>query len=240
VNPVEKPVSTAIQIWAEQEQSLTIPAWVVDFESFRRWTDAPDFPETGRISYIDGEVLIDMAAQEVDSHVRVKSAVGADLRTFVRSRDLGEVLIDGARVVNDEAVVSNEPDVVFLSRESIRSGRVALREITEGSGRLMEVAGSPDLLVEVLSRSSRRKDAVTLRNRYFLAGVAEYWLIDARGGTVDFTLLVRGGEGFVPVEADEDGYRRSGVLGASFWLERRDDPDGLTQYDLRSRLVSVE
>lgn len=225
----------SVELLLETDETLRIPASVVDFDSFRRWTDRDDFPERGRISWFDGELVIDMNAEEVDSHIRVKSSIAYDLTTFVRTHDLGEVLADGARVVHDEARVSHEPDAVFVSRESIRAGRVVYREITEGSGRLMEVAGSPDLVVEVVSNSSVRKDNVLLRDRYFRAGIPEYWIVDARGETIEFTVLVPDAGGYREVAADDDGYVRSTVLEAAFRLERTGDPDGLTRYDLRSR-----
>ena len=35
-----------------QSREATIPAWVVDLESFTRWVDSPEFPSHGRISFI--------------------------------------------------------------------------------------------------------------------------------------------------------------------------------------------
>ncbi len=46
------------------------------------------------------------------------------------------------------------------------------------------VQGSPDLLVEVLSPSGRKRDEVIKRDRYERTGVAEYWLVDPEAETV--------------------------------------------------------
>ena len=44
--------------------------------------------------------------------------------------------------------------------------------------------GAPDLLVEVMSASSRSRDAVLKLNKYTRAGVREYWLVDPENETV--------------------------------------------------------
>lgn len=40
------------------------------------------------------------------------------------------------------------------------------------------VYGAPDFVLEVLSKSTRRKDMIIKLNKYMNAGVREYWMID--------------------------------------------------------------
>lgn len=40
------------------------------------------------------------------------------------------------------------------------------------------IQGAPDFIIEVLSNSTKRKDAVIKLNKYLNAGVREYWMID--------------------------------------------------------------
>ena len=42
----------------------------------------------------------------------------------------------------------------------------------------MNVQGAPDLVIEVLSPSTRRRDEGLKLERYELLGVQEYWMID--------------------------------------------------------------
>ena len=46
------------------------------------------------------------------------------------------------------------------------------------------VHGAPDLVVEVLSPSTKRKDMIIKLNKYLNAGVREYWMIDPLEETV--------------------------------------------------------
>ena len=43
------------------DSEVRVPGWVVDLESFRRWTDDDAFPEFGRFSYLNGEVWEDLS-----------------------------------------------------------------------------------------------------------------------------------------------------------------------------------
>jgi Uma2 family endonuclease len=60
----------------------------------------------------------------------------------------------------------------------------------QGGGDYIEILGSPDLVVEIVSDSSVRKDTTLLRDAYWKAGVREYWLFDARGAEIRFDILV--------------------------------------------------
>src|SRR5205085_629182 len=42
------------------EESVCIPAGLTDHEAFRRWARSDDFPENGRISYLDGTIRLEM------------------------------------------------------------------------------------------------------------------------------------------------------------------------------------
>src|SRR5262245_46192645 len=64
-----------------QSESLevTVPDWVLDLESFRRWADSDDFSEKDRVCWMGGEVLIDLSKEQLFTHGQVKLAVGARL-----------------------------------------------------------------------------------------------------------------------------------------------------------------
>jgi Uma2 family endonuclease len=74
-----------------------------------------------------------------------------------------------------------EPDVLYVSEERLR-GQQEERYLTV----------TPDLVVEVLSPSTRRVDRGAKRGLYERQGVPEYWLIDPVLETVQVFRLERG------------------------------------------------
>ena len=69
-------------------------------------------------------------------------------------------------------------------------------------GRVRRLPPSPDLVVEILSPSSKALDLITKRADYERAGVGEYWVVDPE--TLRFRVWRREGAVLVevPVEAD--------------------------------------
>ncbi len=49
-----------------------VPAWVKDIESFRRWSDTPDFPQNHPVWWLNGEIWIDMAREQLFTHLALK------------------------------------------------------------------------------------------------------------------------------------------------------------------------
>lgn len=91
--------------------------------------------------------------------------------SFVYENRLGYFLFAPLDVVlSDEDVV--EPDLLFISNE--RSA------IAKESG----VFGAPDLIVEILSDSTRRRHETVKLRLYDVMGVLEYWLADPDAGTI--------------------------------------------------------
>jgi hypothetical protein len=77
------------------EDQLRVPMDVFELQKFRAWAHSDEFPETGKIAFIDGEIEIDMSPEELNSHNRVKRDISTDLNVLVRHTDLGELLVDG-------------------------------------------------------------------------------------------------------------------------------------------------
>src|SRR5262249_35554173 len=88
----------------------------------------------------------------------------------------------------------------------------------------VEVQGSPDMVLEVISRSSEEKDEVLLKRAYHQAGVREYWLVDVRK-EVRVDIFRHTARGYAPARKQE-GWVRSGGFGRAFRLLTRDGPAG--------------
>src|SRR5215475_14583860 len=125
-----------------EDEAVHVPAWVNDLESFRRWTDDDAFPESGQISFLQGEVWIDMSKEKLFSHNQVKHEISFVLTGLIKAGCLGRYFPDGVYLSNVEADVSNQPDGLFVSTEALREKRV---KIVEGRAEgHVELEGSPD------------------------------------------------------------------------------------------------
>lgn len=214
------------------EDKVRIPGWLDSLEAFRRWARSGEMPEHGWFSYLNGEVWVDLSMEQLFSHNRVKTEFTAVLANLVKAGSTGYFFSDRTLFSNPEAILSTEPDALFAAYDSVREGKVRW---IEGAGEgYVEVEGSPDLVLEIVSPTSLRKDTVTLRDLYWKAGIREYWLVDAREDPPQFDILRHTAEGYVPMPALE-GWRRSEVLGREFRFTRSTDPLGHPQYSLEVR-----
>ena len=210
---------------------FSIPKSALSPTGFRRWAFSGEYPEYGKVQYIAGQIYIDMNAESINAHAKVKLEVTTAINQLVKANDWGVVFPDGTLIVYDPADLSNEPDASFCTWDTLRSGRVRETNLQGGDdGECVALYGSVDWVLEVLSPSSVRKDTVVLRDKYFRAGVREYWLIDARRTQIEFQILQRGRTDFV-LQARRGGWSASAVFQRKFSLQRR-GYEGFWRYDL--------
>ncbi len=114
--------------------------------------------------------LIDMPAPTIE-HQQIVGLIYRLLFQFAFQNQLGEVFVSPLDVVFDKGNVC-EPDVIFVATEN--------KQIV---GR-KNISGSPDLVVEVVSKGSVVRDYVEKKNDYETFGVKEYWLIDPLNETI--------------------------------------------------------
>jgi Uma2 family endonuclease len=212
---------------------LRIPPQAHTQAEFRRWALSDEVPEKLPLAFINGEVFIDMSKEEIQTHALVKTVVGGRFFQINEEIDFGHVFINGVFVSNVAANVSNNPDLVAISYRSLKVGRVRYIERQE---RVLEIEGSPDLTVEIVSDSSVVKDTRDLRQAYYRAGIREYWLIDARGDDILFEILHWRKSGYVAASI-QSGWQKSRVLRNSFRLTRKRDRAGAWKYRLDARTV---
>jgi Uma2 family endonuclease len=217
------------------EDQLEIPA-LDGLGGFRCWALSDGFPESGRIDFIGGKIEVDMSPEDLHTHGTPKVELVRVLANHVRRRDLGELYTDRARVSCPEADLSVEPDIVFVSHEAFENGRVRLVAKSGGQeDRYVEMEGAPDLIVEIISESSVRKDTERLPAAYWQAGVPEYWLVDARGNDLLFRIQHRGQSEYEPTRIDDNCFQYSDVLDCWYCLERTRNRRGRLQYTLAEK-----
>ena len=106
------------------------------------------------------------------THQQVSLRLSALLQAHVEELGLGGVSPPVDVVLDVEAALVVQPDLVFVSNE--RRGIVRER-----------VWGSPDLVVEILSPRTARHDRTVKLAWYRRYGVRECWLVDLRARTVE-------------------------------------------------------
>jgi Uma2 family endonuclease len=210
---------------------VRIPLWAIDLDSFRAWMDRDDYPDQGRIDYIKGEVWIDMTKEQVFTHVLVKTRITAVLSELAEARERDLFLGDGILLTNVDADIAVNPDALFASAEALADRVRILEGQKEG---YVELEGSPDMVLEVVSDSSVRKDSQRLRRDYWEAGIREYWLVDARKEPLVFDILRYTPKGY-RTTPKKDGWIKSTVFGKSFRLTHRIDALGRPKYTLEVR-----
>ena len=122
-----------------------------------------------RHELIDGQHF--MTPSPFTNHQRASARLFVAIHDNVERTSSGEVFYAPFDVVfSDYDVV--EPDILYISNE--RSSIITEKNIQ----------GAPDLVVEVLSPGTRRRDRTLKRDLYERFGVLEYWLVDPRSRSV--------------------------------------------------------
>jgi Uma2 family endonuclease len=107
------------------------------------------------------------------SHQLIVTNLTASLNPYVRAAGLGRLCVSPVDVVLDAAkALVVQPDVVFVSTPRLGIIR-------------NQIWGAPDLVVEVLSPGTSRRDRTTKLRWYRAYGVRECWLVDPEDRSVE-------------------------------------------------------
>jgi Uma2 family endonuclease len=128
-------------------------------------------------------------------HQDVSGNLYVAMRLHVDNERLGHVYIAPVDVRLPGHEVPFQPDIVFIS---------STREQIIGE---QEIAGVPDLVVEVLSPSNWYYDRRDKFEVYRGAGVPEYWIVDYRAKTVEVFVLEEGEYLLIDIWGEEDTAR---------------------------------
>ena len=142
------------------------------------------FPDDGqRHELIDGEHHV--SPSPLLRHQRISVRLVTALANHLEGHPTGEVFVAPfTTILSNHDVV--EPDLLYVSNER--------RQVLDKGD---WVRGAPDLVVEVLSPSTRRRDETIKRHAYERTGVDEYWLVDPERDVI--TIHQRVGDRFVRV-----------------------------------------
>jgi len=159
-------------------------AIVVDGKTLLTYSDYVQFPEDGKRHEIIGG-LHHVTPSPVQKHQRVSRWLQFQLFEQIEVRGFG-VVIDAPMdlVLSDTDVVQPDLMVVLKRNQLIVTPK--------------HVRGAPDLVVEITSPSTEKRDLGLKKNLYQSFGVEEYWVVLTEEDTVERYLL------------EEDAYRLAG------------------------------
>jgi Uma2 family endonuclease len=124
------------------------------------------WPEEDRIELIDG-VIYDMSAPDI-KHQDLVGEIAFALKSFIKQNNgkcrVYEAPVDVQLDRDDKTMV--QPDILVVCHRD---------RLTK-----QNVYGAPDMVVEVLSSSTRKKDMSLKLHKYSNAGVLEYWMVDPK------------------------------------------------------------
>jgi Uma2 family endonuclease len=150
-------------------------------------------PDDGlRYEIIEGALFAEPSPRPTHQEVAFRLATLLD--AHVRTRGLGKVYIAPVDVILDRRAVM-VPDLIFIARD--RLGIVTERG----------VEGAPDLIVEILSPGTARRDRVAKRNEYARYGVRHYWLVDPEAKTLEALEFAEGAYRLLAAVVGEADFR---------------------------------
>lgn len=152
-----------------------------------------------RYQLVDGVVV--MTPSPVPIHQRVAAEILFQISHYLRTNPVGAVLGESDVVLGKGPKGGDlvyQPDIAFYRRERL-------------SGMNERLVGPPDLVVEVLSPSTRRFDKGTKMHDYERLGVKEYWLIDPDNERMTFYISQAGR--FAEAQTENDQFSSEAVLG---------------------------
>ncbi|MCH4887049.1 type II toxin-antitoxin system prevent-host-death family antitoxin [Acidaminobacter sp. JC074] len=148
--------------YIREEEALYVANKKMSYEEFILFTEESDF----RYELIDGEVF--MLASPSFEHQDISIKLSAKFLEFLKDHKCGiynaPLDIRLKRDENDQNTSVVQPDIMVICDKENRV-----------DGKYM---GIPELVIEILSPSTRSKDMLKKLDLYTFTGIKEYWVVD--------------------------------------------------------------
>jgi Uma2 family endonuclease len=171
----------------------------MSYEDYLLWST-----EDKHAEWVDGEVIIHMPPTEI--HQALLVFLVRLLGTFLSWRGLGKLMVAPFEMKLSPRGPSRQPDLLFVSVEH-------LDRLTP-----QRLDGPADLVVEIVSTDSVRRDRFDKLHEYARAGVREYWVLDPRPGKLRADFLQLDATGEYALVATEDDERYASAVLPGLWL----------------------
>lgn len=154
------------------------------------YADYYSWDDGGRWELIDGEAYA-MLPAPTQAHQEASGEIFGQLREFLKDKPckLYAAPFDVRLNADDKDDTVVQPDLLVVCDSAKLDGKCC--------------KGSPDLVIEILSPSTEKRDRITKLEVYRRAGVREYWIVDPSTKSVHVHTL-KDGLYFIMGYADED------------------------------------
>lgn len=166
--------------------------------STKRWTyeEYYKLDDDKRYEIIDGNLL--MAPAPDTWHQDWVGNLYVRLASFIKQNNLGRLFLSPMDVVLDQENTV-QPDLVFVATAN------------EGIIQRRGIFGVPDLLIEIISPASVRRDRYDRKNLFARFGVKEYWIGDPANVALEI-LTLKAGQYELHCAAEQKGKLSSSML----------------------------
>ena len=142
-------------------------------DRFKGYTyeDYFNLPDDGkRYEIIDGELYLFPTPNL--PHQSILGNLFCTIAEFPKEKEYGEIFLSPLDVVFSNINII-QPDLIFVAKENFN---ILTPE---------NIRGTPDLLIEILSSNTERRDRTLKLTTYSKFGVREYWMVHEERETVD-------------------------------------------------------
>jgi len=156
------------------------------------------FPEDGkRYEIVEGDCFMSPAPRT--RHQDISGNLFSLLKVYFKGTKKGRVFAAPTDVIlSDTNIVQPDLLVILAARTFM---------ITEKN-----IQGAPDIVIEIISETSRKTDEITKKKLYERHGVLEYWIVDPDLALVKIYRLTDGRYGRAEERAQERGETLTTVL----------------------------
>ena len=145
------------------------------------YADYLSWPEKERVEILDGTPYLQAAPSRI--HQKILSEIHRQIANYLLDKDCEVYPAPFHVVLDPDGEFEKEADRKHVLEPDISI--ICDKEMLDERG----CKGSPDLIVEIVSPSTVRKDKIEKFNLYEQAGVKEYWIIEPENKIVSvFTL----------------------------------------------------
>jgi Uma2 family endonuclease len=123
---------------------------------------------------IDGEEI--MGPSPFGKHQKIASKIARKIFSYTETNDLGELYFSPLDVIFEEGINRLQPDILFIRKENMGIFQDWVR-------------GVPDMVCEIVSPGTYKKDTATKRKIYEKYRVPEYWIVIPELQTIEILTI---------------------------------------------------